>query len=202
MFVYCMPGPGACVWLVVRNGVSEMSAPQTFGPPPGVRFAPLAPGLPEFAEAVRLFVATWPDDRENVTAFLTRYAGMLDYHGLVALRGDRLVGFGFGVRSLPGNWWHDIVAEHVGPEHPALRDAWTLVDLAVTPDERGRGIGGALMETLLAAQPCARALLSTEVSNATARRLYERHGWTYLHPGFAFTQGGQPYAIMRRELWR
>ena len=74
------------------------------------------------------------------------------------------------------------------------------MDLAVAQEARGRGIGGALMETLLAAQPCPRALLSTEVANATARRLYERHGWTYLHPGFVFVQGNPPYAIMRREL--
>ncbi len=60
----------------------------------------------------------------------------------------------------------------------------------------------ALMETLLAAQPCPRALLSTEVNNAGARRLYERHGWSYLHPGFAFNPGGQPYVVMRRELMR
>ena len=125
---------------------------------------------------------------------------MLDYYGQVAVRGGRLAGYGFGVRSLPGNWWHDKVAEQVGPEHPALRDAWCLVNLAVAPEERGHGIGAAIMETLLAAQPCPRALLSTEVTNTTAQRLYTRHGWTFLHPGFAFVEGNQPYAVMRREL--
>jgi GNAT superfamily N-acetyltransferase len=169
-------------------------------PPPGVIFAPLRAGASWFDDAVRLYCAIWPDDADEVTAFFTRYARMLDYHGMVAVRDGRLVGFGFGVRSLPGNWWHDKVAEQVGIEHPALRDAWCLVDLAVAPGERGRGIGGALMEALLAAQPCSRALLSTEVENAVARRLYERHGWTYLHPGFAFYEGNPPYTIMRREL--
>ncbi len=169
-------------------------------PPPGVTFAPLRPGEPWFDDAVRLYCAIWPDDADDIAAFIARYSRMLDYRGLVAVRDGRLVGFGFGVRSLPGNWWHDQVAEHVGPEHPALRDAWCLVDLAVAPEERGRGIGSALMEALLASQPCSRALLSTEVENATARRLYEHHGWTYLHPGFAFVEGRQVYAIMRREL--
>lgn len=168
--------------------------------PRGVTFAPLRPGAPWFDDAVRLYCAIWPDDADDIAAFFRRYAGMLDYHGLVAVRDGRLAGFGFGVRSLPGNWWHDKVAEQIGLEHPALRDAWCLVDLAVTPEERGRGIGSALMEALLAAQPCPRALLSTEVANATARRLYERHGWTYLHPGFVFVPGNPPYTIMRREL--
>jgi len=169
-------------------------------PPPGVTFKPLRPGAPWFVEAVRLYCAIWPDNESEMTAFFTRYSQMLDYRGLVALRNGRLAGFGFGVRSLPGNWWHDKVAEQVGPEHPALQDAWCLVDLAVAPEARGRGIGSALMETLLASQPCPRALLSTEVSNATARRLYERRGWTYLHRGFAFVPGNPPYAILRREL--
>jgi len=169
-------------------------------PPLGVIFAPLLPDTPEFDAAVRLYCAIWPDDAVGITAFFTRYAGLLDYHGLAALRDGRLVGFGFGVRSLPGNWWHDRVAEQVGSEHPALRGAWCLVDLAVAPEERGRGIGGALMEALLAAQPCPRALLSTEVANAGARRLYVRHGWTYLHPGFVFVEGNPAYTIMRREL--
>jgi ribosomal protein S18 acetylase RimI-like enzyme len=136
----------------------------------------------------------------GITDFFTRYAALPDYHGLAALRQGALVGFGFGARSLPGQWWHDRVAAQVGMEHPALQDAWTLVDLAVAPEVRSRGIGSALMEALLAAQPCPRALLSTEVSNAGARRLYERHGWRYLHAGFAFNPGEQPYVVMRREL--
>jgi GNAT superfamily N-acetyltransferase len=169
-------------------------------PLPGVTFAPMRPSGPWFDDAVRLYCATWPDDEDAIAAFFARYAAMLDYHGLVAVRDGRLVGFGFGVRSLPGNWWHDRVAEQVGPEHPALRDAWCLVDLAVALEARGRGIGGALMEELLAMQPCSRALLSTEVDNAVARRLYERHGWTYLHPSVVFAEGSPAYTIMRREL--
>lgn len=171
-------------------------------PPPGYSFAPLLPETPLFADAVRLYVATWPSDELNVTRFFTRYTTLPDYHGLAALHEGKLVGFGFGARSLPGQWWHDRLAAHVGIDHPALQDAWTLVDLAVAPEHRGRGIGGALMEALLAAQPCPRALLSTEVDNVGARRLYERHGWTYLHPGFAFNPGDKVYAVMRRELDR
>jgi ribosomal protein S18 acetylase RimI-like enzyme len=77
-----------------------------------------------------------------------------------------------------------------------------LVELAVLDDYRGLGIGTALHDTLLASQPYRRALLSTEVSNADARRLYERLGWQYLHPGFIFSDGGPAYTIMHKELAR
>ena len=161
---------------------------------------PLLPGTALFADAMRLYLETWPSEALSVTNFFTRYAATPDYHGLAALREGKLVGFGMGARSLLGDWWHDQVAARVGIDHPALQDAWALVDLAVAPEHRGRGVGSALMEALLAEQPCPRALLSTEVVNAGARRLYERHGWSYLHPGFAFNPGDQQYAVMRREL--
>jgi ribosomal protein S18 acetylase RimI-like enzyme len=176
--------------------------PTPSDPPPGYSFAPLHPATPLFSDAVRLYVATWPNDggAAGISDFFARYAVLLDYHGLVALHAGALAGFGFGARSLPGQWWHDRVAAQVGVEHPALQDVWALVDLAVAPEQRGKGVGAALMEALLAAQPCPRALLSTEVSNAGARRLYERHGWNYLHPGFAFNPGDQSYVVMGREL--
>ena len=185
--------------------------PMTTEPPTGYHFAPLTPGTPRFADAVRLYLTLWPGDTPTITDFMTRYAALPAYHGLVALYDgeggpqgatEAFAGFGFGARSLPGSWWHERVASQVGADHPALQDAWGLVDLAIAPEHRDKGLGGALMETLLAAQPCPRALLSTEVSNAGARRLYERHGWSYLHPGFAFNPGDQAYAVMRRELAR
>jgi len=175
--------------------------PSATEPPTGYRFAPLQPGTSHFDDAVRIASAAWPHEADGIADFFTRYAALPGYHGLVALRADgATVGHGLGARSLSGDWWHDTVATQVGAEHPALQDAWALVNLAVAPEARGQGTGGALMETLLAAQPCPRALLSTEVSSTTARRLYERHGWRYLHPGFVFTPGDQPFVVMAREL--
>lgn len=125
---------------------------------------------------------------------------MLTTSGYVALIGTCVAGMGFGARSLPGQWWHDRIASEIGADHPALQDAWVLVDLAVRLAYRNQGIGGMLLETLLASQPCPRTLLSTEVANAGARRLYERTGWRYLHPGFIFTPGQQSFVVMGREI--
>lgn len=169
-------------------------------PPAGYTFTPLLPGTRLFGDAMRLYAQTWPDDPGVISDFFARYARLPDYHGLAALDGQLLVGFGFGARSESGQWWHDRVAERVGADHPALQDAWGLVDLAVASEHRGRGIGSALMETLLAAQPCPRALLSTEAANTGAQRLYLRYGWRVLHPGFAFNPGDKLYMVMCREL--
>lgn len=148
--------------------------------------------------AVRVYAETWEREWESSHAFVSRYARYPDFQGCVAIGDSAVIGMGFGARSEPGQWWHDRVAAHVGADHPALHDAWVLVELAVLPDYRGRGIGSALHDALLAAQPCPRALLSTEATNVRARALYERHGWRYLHPGFVFSAGHPPFVVMYR----
>jgi GNAT superfamily N-acetyltransferase len=154
-----------------------------------------------FGEVIRIYLEVFGGEEEGTRGFITRYATTLpDWRGLVALIGEDVAGMGFGVRSLPGQWWHDRVAEQVGADHPALQDAWVLVDLAVRPVYQRQGIGAAIMNTLLVSQPRPRALLSTEVANTGARRLYTRNGWRLLHPGFVFISGQQPYVIMARDL--
>ena len=62
----------------------------------------------------------------------------------------------------------------------SMMRAWLLNDLFVTPDVRGSGAGGALLEHArqYAAQTGAKSLmLQTAVDNFTAQRLYEAHGW-------------------------
>src|SRR5690349_1257608 len=167
----------------------------------GYALEPFDAASPYLDEVARIYLEAFGSDEDAIRAFIARYANTLpDWRGYVALIGMHVAGMGFGTRSLPGQWWHDRVATEIGADHPALQDAWVLVDLAVRTAYRNRGIGGMLLETLLTNQPCPRALLSTEVADAGARRLYERNGWRYLHPGFVFTPGQQPFVVMGREI--
>lgn len=60
------------------------------------------------------------------------------------------------------------------------RRIYILNDLFVAPSGRGRGVGALLLNAAAEfgrSQNAARLALSTEVSNKTAQRLYERKGW-------------------------
>lgn len=167
----------------------------------GYTLEPFDAASPYFDEVVRIYLEAFGGEEDVIRAFIARYASTLpDWRGYVALIGAQVTGMGFGTRSLPGQWWHDRVAAEIGANHPALQDAWVLVDLAVRSAYRNRGIGATLLKTLLASQPCPRALLSTEVANVGAHRFYERNGWRYLHPGLVFTPGQQPFVVMGCEV--
>jgi hypothetical protein len=166
-----------------------------------IRLEPYTQTSPLRETALRVYAAVWPDrDPAMAREDFTRYAGDDGYCGYVAYDADEAVGVGYGARSVPGIWWHDRVTSVLGGDHPALQDAWRLVDPAVMATHRQMGIGGYLHDTLLAAQPCPRTLLSTGVASRRARTLYKRRGWYYIDPAFTFPGEPHPYAIMGKEL--
>lgn len=162
-------------------------------------YVPLTAASPHLEDAVAMFARTWDRPLEPARDFFQHQMQQPDLRGYVALHHDQVVALGFGTAGRPGQWWYDTVARQIGHSHPALREAWILVELAVAEDFRGQGLGGYLHDRLLTEQPRPRTLLSTQVGNLSARRMYERRGWKYLHPGFAFLPGQQPYVVMYRE---
>ncbi|HZM83850.1 MAG TPA: GNAT family N-acetyltransferase [Candidatus Limnocylindrales bacterium] len=134
-----------------------------------------APGYDEPGDAARRFRAEQ----------LPRHAGREGFRCVVALRGDRLLGFAYGYTGERGQWW----SNHVATRAPAyVTERWLgghfeFVELAVEPGEQGQGIGTALHDALLAGLPHERALLSTYRDDRPAPRLYRRRGWELLMAG-------------------
>jgi len=157
-------------------------------------------GSPRLEDAARVYAAVFEEDWQPAVRFFAEQAGRLDFHGRLALTEGTAIGMGFGARAQSGHWWYDGIAEKVGAAHPALQDAWNLVELAVLPQARRRGIGARLVDALLMAQPCPRVLLSVIVANTPARQFYEGTGWRYVHPDLSFARlPHKRFAIMVRE---
>ena len=112
------------------------------------------------------------------------------------------VGFGYGFRGTPGQWWHDTVARALATARSTaaaaswLDDSFEVAELHVAPDHQGHGVGAGLLLQLASGRPERTALLSTRDADSPARRLYHSLGFTDLLAGFIFPGGGPPYAIM------
>ena len=78
-----------------------------------------------------------------------------------------------------------------------------LANLAVSQDERGNGIGGRLLDEVIAFARRSEAqsvYLEVRVSNAVARKFYAERGFvpTYLRKGYY--ENGQDAVVMEREV--
>jgi ribosomal protein S18 acetylase RimI-like enzyme len=91
-----------------------------------------------------------------------------------------LVGFCYGYIGEHGQFWTDYVAARI---HPTLEKAWLgghfeIVELAVDEASRGRGLGRALLTTLLDSRGEDRIALQTLAQDSPARPLYDSLGFT------------------------
>ena len=116
-----------------------------------------------------------------------------------------LLGFGYGYKSEPGQWWHDQVRGAIPKDQ---RDAWLadcfeVVELHVRPDAQGHGLGAVQLRTLLSMAVQTTTLLSTpEADEATSRawRLYRRFGFVDVVRHFSFPGDLRPFAVLGRSL--
>jgi ribosomal protein S18 acetylase RimI-like enzyme len=145
--------------------------------------------------------------RRDVIAVHVSYRGFLAAGAFDGedLQGDeqpQLVGFGYGYRGAPGQWWHDIVARAIGRKETErwLRDGFELAELHVLPDHQGNGLGRALLTDVLSRTDASHAVLSTPDVESPARMLYRSHGFTDLCCAFRFPGSPEAYAIMGVDL--
>ncbi|GIJ49867.1 acetyltransferase [Virgisporangium aliadipatigenens] len=130
-----------------------------------------------------------------------------DFRAVATLRDgdDQLLGFGYGYRSTPGQWWHDQVAGALGRDLRKwwLSDCFELVELHVKPDAQGRGLGARQLSSLLEDIPHRTVVLSTpeaDESKSRAWRLYRRFGFVDILRHFNFPGDERPFAVLGRQL--
>jgi len=137
--------------------------------------------------------------RRAIMAGHARYPG---FRALAATEQGRVAGFCYGFRGMPGQWWHDRVADGItAGRGQAAAQAWLgdcleVAELHVRPDCQGRGTGTVLLGSLGTGRTERTALLSTPDTESPARRLYRTAGFTDLLTGFRFEGAEPPYAVM------
>jgi GNAT superfamily N-acetyltransferase len=91
-----------------------------------------------------------------------------------------------------------LVYELTRRRHPHGEPHWYLQQMAVVPDHRGRGLGGAMLAHQLARADAARVAAYLEASTPRNRRLYERHGFRALGGPIILPDGGPAV----QPMWR
>lgn len=125
----------------------------------------------------------WTDDesdhhRQSLTELMASPT-----FGLVSAEaaGER-VGFAYGVALAGGTLWWSRMTEPLPEEITAEWDGRTfaVIDLAVRQDFRKRGIGRALLDTLLHNRPEQRATLTVQPVATDTKAFYDHLGWQRL----------------------
>ena len=180
--------------------VSELS--------PGEFTARLDQVISVYAAAMRPAVDTLAG-RRSIMAGHAAYPG---FRALIVAEDDESgenrapVGFGYGFRGAPGQWWHDTVARALAAARGAqaaaawLDHTFEVAELHVAPGYQGSGIGSGLLLRLTSGRPERTAVLSTRDAETPARKLYHSLGFTDLLRAYVFPGGGPPYAVMGAPL--
>jgi ribosomal protein S18 acetylase RimI-like enzyme len=192
----CPSGPGYAGQVPTAVSVTELGRPAFI--------ANIDPQLNIYAAAM----GANPDEVPGRRSIMERHAGSPGLRSLVAVDEDsgRIVGFAYGFRGGPGQWWHDVVwSGIVATAGQASAEAWLanaleVAEVHVLPEFQRRGIGRQMLLMLTANRTERTALLSTRDAKTPARHLYRQLGFTDLLTAFQFPGGGPPYAVMGAPL--
>lgn len=122
----------------------------------------------------------WDESGEQTALFASGVAGWAARDGFQAawLREDTtVVGFAFRVRTpqpVPDDGFYGVLRDRFGAHVESLAGAVEVVELAVRPTARGRGLGRALLDAVAGTE---RAWLVTRTAAEGTLAFYRRLGW-------------------------
>jgi ribosomal protein S18 acetylase RimI-like enzyme len=172
-----------------------------------VRWTP-AQARERMAEAMTVYAEAMgyaPEAGQQRAGFAVSHTRRPGFRAVAALgEGDDegapgdLLGFGYGYAVAPGQWWHDQVGAALDPAAAEewLRGCFELSELHVRPAYQGRGVGRALLESLVEGLPQRAVLLSTPEGDTRAWRLYRSVGFVDLLRHHLFPGDSRPFAVL------
>ena len=149
-----------------------------------------------------LYNTIWNCEDTTIKERIRKHSSYTGYKGMILLSDKEVVGFSYGYTSLPGQYYHEKLAKEFTTEEydKWLTNCFEFVELAVHPDYRKQGFGRMLVNQLLQNIQNETAVLTTQVNNSAARRLYESLNWLTLKEPFFPSDESNPYIIMGKEL--
>ncbi|MEH7383771.1 GNAT family N-acetyltransferase [Bacillus sp. JJ1533] len=150
-----------------------------------------------------LYKEVWNSEDNTIKERILKHSSYKGFRGFVILsKEDKVIGFSYGYTSLPGQFYHELLAKEFNSEeyHNWLQDCFEFVELAVHPSYRKQGLGKMLITKLLEDVDNKTTILTTQIDNYSARSLYESLHWKVLKEPFYPSNSKQPYVILGKEL--
>jgi ribosomal protein S18 acetylase RimI-like enzyme len=122
----------------------------------------------------------WDESGPQAAAFaegVPRWAAREGFQAFWVRENGELIGFAFRVRTprpVPDDGFYSLLRERFGDHVEPLAGAVEVVELAVRPRARGRGLGRDLLNAVAGAGP---AWLVTRADATATREFYRRQGW-------------------------
>jgi ribosomal protein S18 acetylase RimI-like enzyme len=156
-------------------------------------------------EAMSIYVAAMgypPSSGAQRGVHALKHADFEAFRCRIALdRDGRMLAFGYGYTSMPGQWWYDLVKRAVGrAERDWLDDAFELSELHVLPQAQGNGLGERMLRSLADDLPHSTMVLSTPEGENRAWRLYRRLGFRDLARNHLFPGDHRPFGVLGARL--
>ncbi|MGX7680434.1 GNAT family N-acetyltransferase [Jatrophihabitans sp. DSM 45814] len=156
-------------------------------------------------EAMAIYVAAMgylPATGKQRAAHALKHSTYSSFRFRAAVNGHgRLIGFGYGYTSVPGQWWHDLVRKAIGKQGASwLDNAFELSELHVSPASQGMGAGERILNSLSDGLPHRTMVLSTPEGENRAWRLYRRVGFVDLARNHLFPGDHRPFGVLGATL--
>jgi ribosomal protein S18 acetylase RimI-like enzyme len=156
----------------------------------------------EIQQIVQLYHQVWGGNPDDIFERFERHTTYPGFQGVVALEAKNVVGFAYGYTSTPGQYYHELLKRALSTAHQSgwLENTFEIAELAVHPSKRRTGLGKRLVENLMKHTSNQMAILTTQINNLPARKLYEQLDWKIIQQNFKPSETAEPYVIMGKKL--
>lgn len=157
----------------------------------------------QMEEIIDLYCLTFGGEKEEFRTRIHRHMSYPGFLGLIALTDElRLSGFTYGYISSKGQYYHSLLDSAFTPLESTywLEDCFEYVELIVSSDFQGKGVGQQLMTSLLSLSSQKTGILTTQQNNHHARYLYSKIGWKTIKEPFFPSENSEAFVIMGKVL--
>lgn len=168
-----------------------------------MKFIPIEGNESLLNQAAELYQEVWGKDDNSIKERLLRHYTYPGFKGIAALSDEaRMLGFSYGYTSSVGQYYHGLLSKEFEAEQydKWLKDCFEIVELAVHPAARKKGLATMLMNQLMEGNKHHTAILTTQASNHSALNLYKRLEWMAIKETFYPDGENNPFVIMGKKL--